>query len=45
MELADKDADAGEVVGVKGGQGRSFSGNDVWWTVVGIIFGAEREIP
>ena len=38
VEVADKGADAGEVVGVEGGR---VSRNDVWWTCVGLIFEAE----
>ena len=45
VEVADKGADAGEVVGVEGGCDSRVSDKDVWWTSVGIIFRAEREVP
>ena len=45
VEVADEGSDNGEVVGVEGGQGCRVSGNDKWWTGVGIIFRAEREKP
>ena len=45
MEVANKGADAGEVVGVEGGQGHRVSRNDVWWRGVGMIFREERETP
>ena len=44
MEVADKGANAGEVVGVEGGRfGRSCRID--WWMCVWIISGAEREAP
>ena len=45
VEVGDEGADAGEVVGVEGGQGNRVSRNDVWWRGVGMIFRAERETP
>ena len=45
VEVADKGADAGEVVGVEGGKGRMVSGNDVGWMGVVMIFRAEIETP
>ena len=44
MEVADKGANDGEVVGVEGGRVCRSSGID-WWMCVGMIFGAEREAP
>ena len=45
MEVADEGTNDGGVVGVVGSWGCRVSGNDVWWTVVGMIFRAERETP
>ena len=43
VEVADEGAHAVEVVVVEGVQSCRVSGNDVWWTGVGVIFGAEIE--
>ena len=45
VEVADEGTNDGGVVGVEGSWGCRVSGNGVWWTVVGMIFGAERETP
>ena len=45
VEVADEGASDGEVMGVEGGRGHRVSGNDVWWTGIGMIFEAERETP
>ena len=44
MEVADKGANAGEVLGVEGGRVRRSSGID-WWMCGGMIFRKEREAP
>ena len=44
MEVTDKGANAGEVVGIEGSRGCRSSGMDLWMSD-GMIFGAEREAP
>ena len=45
VEVVDKGADAGGVLGVEGIRGRRVCRNEVGWMGVWIVFWAQRELP